>query len=801
MSWYNPMTWRGATITPIKTKRGDGGRPAAGEKISDRVEAKPERKDLGKIVEEMRSDYQVSFCERILGANIAAIQVTATGDTVSEELTKALQTLWDRTLSSMLDSIAYGRVAYELEWETDGAYQVPCRAEPLPFELSRMKLCEGSFAGIEVKTAADHWESIDVMNSWWLAIDATVVQPHGRSRFLGAARKVFLGKSGALTIRDNATAMWGSPSPIVRCPYTDVDPQTGQVYDVVPEMIPSLEAWSKGAALIMSNDRDPFSKDGNDYKYKVEPTSMTGFDPTMINATIDHMDVEMCRAFGIPEQAIMEAGGVGTYGSITQKMLLLFAVCEGILDQWCRSFEKYAIQKTLAVNGLPEDAVTMSYTSLAQRPDAFVFEAIKILLANPQFVEAIMAGGVDIKAMLEDAGFPVTEQLAAVMATIAQRMAATAAAGAPPMGAAPAGEMSGLGRRQWQNNRKAINDVLQDVISGSTSEVMAKELLQSLGVPPERAQVFIDDAKDGKVDDAELTAADGTSGVKSMSDFFPDGFVTLAQVPIPRQGFKVPDTAQVLNAGLREFDRLFDELITAMSKKATQATLNGIRGQIVALEAELRTVGRLLGMLSPWQPRAVTYAGGQVPKQTEALPVTLADSGYKFPWIEDAVAFLESKGVVTTEQFAKMAEADRRHVFHAPGIDTTKQLKTIQTKLVKSFEAGDDLPTFRKSIEADVALTRAQTETMYRTETKRGFVAGLDKSLSSPFVRDEFPAVMFSATADQRVRDRHWDLDGKVCLRTDPEYKVFLAAVNDYNCRCALIPLSIEDAQARGLKV
>jgi len=413
---------------------------------------------------------------------------------------------------------------------------------------------------------------------------------------------------------------------------------------------------------------------------------------------------------------------------------------------------------------------------------------------------------VDISSMLEDAGFPVTDQLEAALQSVAQRMAATAAAGAPPMGAAPAGEMSGLGRRQWKNNIKAIRDVLKDMIAGTTSETMARELLQSLGVPPDRAQIFIDDAKDGTVDDADLSTmvdkSDATPAeVKSMSDFFLGGSVTLAQVPIPRQGFKVPDTAQVLNAGLREFDRLFDELITAMSRKATQATLNGIRGQIVALEAELRTVGRLLGMLSPWQPRAVTYAGGQVAKQAEPLPVTLADNGYKFPWMDDALAFLESKGVVTAEQFAKMAEADRRTVFSAPGINSTKQLKTIQKKLAKSFEAGDDLRTFRKSIEADVALTRAQTETMYRTETKRGYVAGLDKALAAPLVRDEFPAVMFSATADQRVRDSHWDLDGEVCLRSDPMYNTFLAAANSYNCRCALIPLSIEDAQKHGLKV
>ena len=318
--------------------------------------------------------------------------------------------------------------------------------------------------------------------------------------------------------------------------------------------------------------------------------------------------------------------------------------------------------------------------------------------------------------------------------------------------------------------------------------------MQSIGLPAERAQVLIDDAKDGKIDDAEVSQA------SELADTLVAKRYTLTQVPIPRQGFKVPDTAQVLAAGIREFNRLFDELIDAMARKATKATIDGIRTQILSLNAELRTVGRLLGMLSPWQPRAVTYAGGTVPKETQPLPVTLADNGYKFPWIEDAVSFLESKGVLSASDFAKLTEADRRTVFSAPGIESTNTLNTIKTKLAKSLEAGDDLRTFRQKIEADVALTRAQTETMYRTETKRGYVAGLDKALAAPVVRDEFPAVMFSATSDQRVRDDHWDLDGFVCLRSDPAYKVLKRASEDYNCRCAIVPLSMSDAESYGIK-
>jgi hypothetical protein len=423
--------------------------------------------------------------------------------------------------------------------------------------------------------------------------------------------------------------------------------------------------------------------------------------------------------------------------------------------------------------------------------------------------------------------------------------------------------------------------------------------------------------------------------------------IALAQVAIPGQGFKVPDARQVLNRGLREFDRLFAELVDAMAKRASKSTINAIRLEILQLNADLRTIGRLLGMLSPWQPRANTYAGGAAAKEGDVL--TLADkkadkkkvyqteqglqyvrhrdsspsdvlvfvspeaidaafarslsyiapgdagigdrrqrfkeflkqgtavqasrvriqaggkivdfadgrhryavqreagakqvavmvprsqlkqfqelfgasvpqpspkvaaitpkatavvlesdeSKARYPWIDKAVQFLESKRVVTGSQFKQLQQADKRAVFTAPGIESTATLKAIQQKLAKSVQAGDDLRAFRKSIEAEVALSRAQTETLYRTETKRGFVAGLDTSLASPIVRSEYPAVLFSSTPDTRVRDEHWEIDGFVCLRTDPAYKYLIAALDDWNCRCALIPISYEEAERRGIK-
>lgn len=67
----------------------------------------------------------------------------------------------------------------------------------------------------------------------------------------------------------------------------------------------------------------------------------------------------------------------------------------------------------------------------------------------------------------------------------------------------PGGEFGGIGRRQWQNNIKAIGDVIAGLQGGKWSEVTAVEMLQSLGLPMERAQRLVDDAKDGAVDKPE----------------------------------------------------------------------------------------------------------------------------------------------------------------------------------------------------------------------------------------------------------------------------------------------------------
>lgn len=62
-------------------------------------------------------------------------------------------------------------------------------------------------------------------------------------------------------------------------------------------------------------------------------------------------------------------------------------------------------------------------------------------------------------------------------------------------GQAPGGEFGGLGRRQFTNNTKAVDDILAAVADGTRSEGQALQMLGALGLSGERSQALLDDAR------------------------------------------------------------------------------------------------------------------------------------------------------------------------------------------------------------------------------------------------------------------------------------------------------------------
>jgi lambda family phage portal protein len=78
------------------------------------------------------------------------------------------------------------------------------------------------------------------------------------------------------------------------------------------------------------------------------------------------------------------------------------------------------------------------------------------------------------------------------------------AAGSETEAATPTGEFAGITRQQWNRNRKAIKDVLDEMIAGTTSEAAARVFLGGIGLSPASVDALIADAKDGTVETPEV---------------------------------------------------------------------------------------------------------------------------------------------------------------------------------------------------------------------------------------------------------------------------------------------------------
>jgi len=512
-----------------------GGSPVGG--VASDLATKPEPRELGDLVALMDEDYQIKFARYILAANIASVQVNVTvedGDGAkSDAIQKSLQSLWENSIAAMQDSIGHGRVAFEKchSYEAVNNVNLIDKLTALPFDKTRLKLSEdGSFAGIDLQTKDDTWETIPANDSWWLALDATAIRPHGQSQYLGAVFKSWKRKKTNLENREKFSRRFAIRGGIAHIPMTDVDEMTGQITSVPEKMQGALDSLYSGGTLMLPNDRHP-EIDGQ-YKYDFSEANAENLDPAPIDAIIEKDDVAILRAFGIPEKTVTEGGSTGSFAMVSQQMLTLFARVESLLSEFVKSFQKYVVDKVREINYGPSEVsgpkFDIAFTKLTNRPDSLVGELLKILVANPQFATVLISGGLDLRQILTTLGLTVGDDFESVSQAVAARFAAVAGAMPGAAGVAGAGldngdgtvgggEFSGMARRGWQNNRKAINDIRQELIDGTTSEAYARTMLATLGLPTAAIDALIADALDGVNDDPleKLTASgEGEGTVK-----------------------------------------------------------------------------------------------------------------------------------------------------------------------------------------------------------------------------------------------------------------------------------------------
>lgn len=262
---------------------------------------------------------------------------------------------------------------------------------------------------------------------------------------------------------------------------------------------------------------------------------------------------------------------------------------------------------------------------------------------------------------------------------------------------------------------------------------------------------------------------------------------------------RVPNWEDFADSAVRISQRLFAKLEAALAAGAPLMELEAIRKQIEQLGNEVRVAGLVIGLMTPFKPKR-RKTGLIMKPITFTTPLNTIKT--IFPWLQTAWDFLSNKKVVKASDFASLSIDQQQAAFTAPGMEDRDELKKLRDEIAKgqnSEDGGESLADFRKRIGDSLSLTRVQSETTFRTNVHQGFIEGFDKAMKSKLVSELFPCVMLSATADSRVRELHWEMDNFVCLKSDPAYKLLLRLTKDWNCRCSIIPLSLEQAKEQGV--
>ena len=273
--------------------------------------ATSEPRNIGELANRMRQDYQIRLAESILAANIRAAKVTVhvAGNARAQILGMHLERLWKDTLPAMLRCIGDGRVAFEKVWEYSAEANLNYirKLDPLPFAQTSMQLTdEGEFDGIDLDVGEREPLEIPPGNCWWLALDPTPMEPHGRSRFLGAPFAVWKERREAIRLRSVLRTRMIVSGGVAHIPMTETL-ENGQQIDNAVEMARAHDSRLAGSLMLLSNERD---RDGHYIFDYTEPPSTLNLAP--LDASIDGLDQEQLQAFGIPPKTVLEGDSTGS---------------------------------------------------------------------------------------------------------------------------------------------------------------------------------------------------------------------------------------------------------------------------------------------------------------------------------------------------------------------------------------------------------------------------------------------------------------------------------------------------------
>lgn len=280
-------------------------------------------------------------------------------------------------------------------------------------------------------------------------------------------------------------------------------------------------------------------------------------------------------------------------------------------------------------------------------------------------------------------------------------------------------------------------------------------------------------------------------------------------------------TPEVLvERGVREAGRLvdvwLDEMLDAADGADPRRIYNRLQrvGQAVDVEPFARALERRLlhglmlgGLDADWEmTNEAVIAPPAFTGTTFVLPVSTGIADFVTMPFGEAIKAFASRKVLTKRSFDRLLGEAKKKAFTVAGLQRKAMVHVAHDELSKAIEAGDDLRSFSKALNARFGeagwskLNPSHLETVFRNNVMGGYSDGRRAQMNQPAVLAARPFRLFLGVDDTRTRKPHKAAHGKVLSASDP----FLDRAPlpwGHNCRCREVSQSAADLKRKGLSV
>jgi SPP1 gp7 family putative phage head morphogenesis protein len=203
------------------------------------------------------------------------------------------------------------------------------------------------------------------------------------------------------------------------------------------------------------------------------------------------------------------------------------------------------------------------------------------------------------------------------------------------------------------------------------------------------------------------------------------------------------------------------------------------------------TVGYLQGLFRAKQEVAYQWRPGRLPQAVTFADLT-GDFDFAHSTYEEAIEWLQSKGIVSPEEFRQMSSMLKQISFSIQGVEQKRILEAVKDSIEAAMHDGTPYRQWAKNVDkvfdnyGVTPLSSWHLEAVYRTNLQSVYHIAKHENFEQD---DNVTGYEVSGIDDDRTCDICGPMIGFRAAKDDPVWNTWWPP-NHYNDRCTVIPLT-----------